>query len=665
MHVSESTLALGATSLPAPATPFVGRVRELADLAELARRGDARIVTLIGPGGTGKTRLALQAAAELADDYPDGIHWVPLADLRDPGQAAAAVAETLDVAAGPGCEDAIAAALDHRRVLLIVDNAEHLLPDVADTIGRLVSVVGPTVLVTSRELLRLHGEHVFDVSSLAERDAQDLFLSRARAVDPAFAETAAVAELCRRLDDLPLAIELAAARTADFTADELLARVCERLDLLQAGHGADPRQQTLRATMEWSHELLDENEQRLFARLSVFESGCSLETAEQVCEADLETLQRLLDKSFLPRRAEDRMPRFSMLGTIRDYGRERLAASGEEDAVRERHARWISALAERIPLESAGAEFDAVRSRVVEERAEVRAALRWTRETGRTELFLRIGAGLTALWPSLFLAEAESWLEHAVQAAAEVPPPLRARVLRTCGTIAFFVLADVDRAVGLLERALELADEIGDERLAALIRYRLDMAAWDRGEPGGAVPSLERALADARARGDRPGEITALHHLGEALRDAGELDRGEERLLESIALARSAGDVRMADETIHSLGDLNLDRGALDEAAAQYAESMRAALRRSEERSVAYCIAGIASVLIERGAEEEAATLWGAVEVTERRAGFRMLDNERVRYARRLDRLAGSAAWEAGRGLALPEAAERALAALD
>ncbi len=667
MHVAESTLALGATRLPAPATPFVGRVRELADLAKLARRDGTRIVTLIGPGGTGKTRLALQVATDLADEYPDGTHWVPLADVRDPAQAASAVAEALGVAAGPAdvCEDAIAAALDGRTQLLIVDNAEHLLPDVADTIGKLVSVVGPTVLVTSRELLRLHGEQVFDVGSLAERDAEELFLSRARAIDPAFADTPAVGELCRRLDDLPLAIELAAARTSDFTADELLARVCERLDLLQAGHGADPRQQTLRATMEWSHELLDENEQRLFARLSIFESGCSLETAEQVCDADLETLQGLLDKSFLPRRAEDRMPRFSMLGTIRDYGRERLAASGEEEAVRERHASWIAALAERIPLESAGAEFDAVRSEVAEERAEVRAALRWTRATGRTELSLRIGAGLGGLWPHLFLEEAESWLEQAEQAAAEVPLPLRARVLRTCGTIAFFVLADVDRAVGLLERALEVATEAGDEKLAAAIRYRLGMAAWDRGEPEGAVASLEQALADAKARGERPGEINALHHLGEALRDLGEFDRAEALLLESIALARSVGDVRMADETTHSLGDLNLDRGTVDEAAAQYAQSLRAALRRSEERSVAYCVAGIACVLVERGADEKAATLWGTVEATERRVGFRMLDNERVRYARRLDRLDGSAAWEAGRALPLAEAAQRALSAVD
>jgi predicted ATPase len=647
--------------LPTPATTFVGRAREVADLAELATREGTRIVTLVGPGGTGKTRLALQVAAEIAAAHPDGTVWVPLADLRDPEQAASAVAEALDVST----QEAIAEALDGRRVLLILDNAEHLLPAVADTVGRLVSVHGPTVMVTSRERLRLHGEYVFAVPPLAQPDAQELFLARARAIDPGFADPAAVAELCRRLDDLPLAIELAAARTADFTADELLARICERLDLLQAGHGADPRQQTLRATMEWSHELLDEDEQRLFARLSVFVSGCTLETAERVCGADVETFQSLLDKSFLPGRAAGGRPRFSMLGTIRDYGTEKLAASGEEEAVRERHASWIAALAERIPLENVGADFEAVRNEVAEERAEVRAALRWTRDAGRVELSLRIGAGLSGLWPHLFVDEAESWLEHAEQAAGAVPPPLRALVLRTCGTIAFFVLADVDRATGLLEQALELATEAGNERLAAVIRYRLNMAAWDRGEPGGAVPGLERALADARARGERPGEINALHHLGEALRDLGEFDRAEAFLLESIALARSVGDLRMADETTHSLGDLNLDRGSLDDAAAQYAQSLRAAVRRGEERSIAYCIAGIACVLAERGLDEKAASLWGAVEATELRAGFRMLDIERVRYARRLDRLGGSAAWEEGRALGLAEATERALAAID
>jgi predicted ATPase len=658
--------SLGRTNLPVPATPFVGRASELAEVEELAR-GAARIVTLTGPGGTGKTRLALQAAAEISQDHPDGTYWVPLAAVREPALAASAVAQALEVVRGPegSLDDALVGALDGKRALLLLDNAEHLLPAVADTVARLVSVAGPTVVITSRERLHLQGEHVFAVPGLTEPDAEELFVVRARQVDDTFSPTPAVAELCRRLDDLPLALEFAAARTSLFTAEQLLARLSDRLDLLRGARDADPRQQTLRATMEWSHELLSEDEQRLFARLSVFVSGCSLETAETVCDGDPETLQGLLDKSFLRRRAGTAGPRFWMLGTIRDYGVERLAASGEEDAARERHASWIASLAERIPLESIGAEYEVVRNAIAEEHAEVRAALAWARATGHVELSLRIGSALGLIWPSLFLEEAESWLEHAEQVVGEVPPELRGRVLRACATIALFVLADTERAVAFAERALELAIEAGDERLVRLIEYRLAMAAWQRGEPQRALSFLERALDDARTRGDRSREILALHHIGEIERDLGDFDRAEALMLESIALSRSVGDVQMADQTIHSLGDLNLDRGSLDEAAARYAESLRSAVERSEDRSVIYCIAGIASVVLERGADQEAATLWGAAEAAESRAGFRMLGAERARYAQRLDRLHGSPAWEEGRALGLAEAAQRALAAID
>ena len=657
--------SLGGTNLPVPATPFVGRTRELAEVAELARA--ARIVTLTGPGGTGKTRLALQAAAEVSDDYPDGTFWVPLAALRDPALAGAAVARALEVATGPGAssDDDLATALDGRRTLLLLDNAEHLLPDVAGTVARLTSVAGPTVVVTSRERLRLQAEHVFAVPSLAEPDAEELFVSRARQVDNGFEPTAAVAELCRRLDDLPLALELAAARTSLFTTDQLLERLSDRLDLLQGARDADPRQQTLRATMEWSHELLDAAEQRLFARLSVFASGCTFETAETVCDADPGTLQGLLDKSFLRRRAASGGARYWMLGTIRDYGMEQLAASGEEDAVRERHAAWIASLVEQIPIASVGAEFETVRTKVAEERAEVTAALAWTRETGRVGLSLRIGAALGSVFLSLFIEQAGSWFEHAEDVLDEAPPELRARTLRTCATIAFFVLADTPRAVALMERGLALAVELGDDRLAAALRYRLAMAVWEQGDFDAAAASVEDALAEARAAGDAYRELTALHHLGEIERDRGHFERAEALLLESVAASRRVGDVQMADQTIHSLGDLNLDRGTLDDAAARYAESLRFNLERSEYRSVVYCIAGMACVLLARGDDDEAATLWGAVEAAEGRAGFRMLGSERARYAQRLDPLRGSAAWEAGRALVLEDAAERALAAID
>ncbi len=325
--------SLGRTNLPVPATPFLGRGSELAAVTGLAGRADVRIVTLTGPGGTGKTRLAVQAAAELADSHPDGTRWVPLAAVRDPALVLSAVADALDVRGDPGgsFEQAVLAALDGRRELLLLDNVEHLLPHAATLIGQLVSVPGPTVLVTSRERLRLQAEHVYAVPALSEPDAEKLFVARARQLDAGFRATPAVAELCRRLDDLPLALELAAARTPLFSTEQLLERLGDRLDLLQGGRDADPRQQTLRATVEWSHDLLDEAEQRLFARLTVFATGCTFEAAEAVCEADPETLQALVDKSFLRRRETAAGPRFWMLGTIRDYGAERLAASEEEE----------------------------------------------------------------------------------------------------------------------------------------------------------------------------------------------------------------------------------------------------------------------------------------------------------------------------------------------
>jgi predicted ATPase len=654
--------SLGRTSLPAPATPLVGRVSELAEVSELAGREDIRVLTLTGPGGTGKTRLALHAAAEVSGDYPAGVFWVPLAAVRDPSVVPSILARELGSGAS---EDAIAGELAGRRVLLVLDNAEHLLPEVAGMIARLVSVEGPTVLVTSRERLRLRGEHTFAVPSLDRRDAEELFVARARQVDSAFVATPAVAELCRRLDDLPLAIELAAARTSMFTAEQLLERVCGRLDLLTGSRDADPRQQTLRATIEWSYDLLEPAEQRLFARLSVFVSGCSYEAAETVCGASVETLEGLLDKSFLRRRPGPPGTRYVMLETIREYGLERLAATGGEARLREWHADWVVSVVERVPVGSIGAEFDAARAAVTAERAEVFAALSWTREAGRAELALRIGAGIGSMWPSLFLEDAQRWLDYAVGVLDQVPPAVGARALRACGTIAFFVLADAPRAMALWEQALELATEAGDEQTASYVRYRLAMAAWEHGDPAGAAVEVERALGEARERGDRPLEIQALHHLGELERDLGNFDRAEQLMRESMALSRQAGDAQMADQTNHSLADLNLDRGTLDEAGALYAESLRLAVKRAESRAVVYCIAGIAAVLAGRGEEDEAALLWGAAERGEVRAGFRMLASERVRYSSRLDGLSGSPAWEAGRELDLDAAAERALGSLD
>ena len=311
------------TNLPVPATPFLGREQELADVLSLLSSEDARLLTLTGPGGTGKTRLALQAVAEASDRYPDGVWWVPLAPLRDP----ALVLET--AAQAVGSANGLAEHISDKSMLCLFDNFEQVVEAGTELASLLASCPNLDVVVTSRERLRVGGEQTYPVPPLAEDDGEALFSARARAVDPSFTSSEAVRKLCLRLDELPLALELAAARTALFSPEQLLERLSQRLDLLKGERDADPRQQTLRATIEWSYDLLSGEEQALFARLSVFAGGCSYEAAEQVVDADPDTLQSLLDKSLLRKRESEAGPRYWMLETIREYGTERLEASGE------------------------------------------------------------------------------------------------------------------------------------------------------------------------------------------------------------------------------------------------------------------------------------------------------------------------------------------------
>src|SRR5580765_771285 len=320
------------TNLPVPATPFLGREHELERVVSLLARDDVRLCTLTGAGGTGKTRLAVQAAAEVAELFPDGIFWVPLAPLRDPGLVLATVAGVMEFReqAGKSPLESLAAALAGKSMLLVLDNAEHLLPALASDVAALgASVPTMTLVVTSRERLRIAREHVFPVPTLADEDAVRLFHARARAVDPTFSSNGAVRQLCERLDNLPLALELAAARTGLLSPEQLLDRLGGRLDVLTGDRDADPRQQTLRATIAWSHDLLSTDEQQAFARMSVFAGGCTLGAAEEICASDLDTLQSLLDKSLVRRREAESEPRLWMLETIREFAAERLAASGE------------------------------------------------------------------------------------------------------------------------------------------------------------------------------------------------------------------------------------------------------------------------------------------------------------------------------------------------
>jgi predicted ATPase/class 3 adenylate cyclase len=640
--------------LPVPATPFLGRQDEVERVVELLTGDDLRLLTLTGPGGTGKTRLALQAAAEASDRFPDGTWFIPLAPLRDPALVLAAIASALELKEQPGQDlrETLVAGLREKHPLLVLDSLEHLLPAAADEIGALTAATHATLLVTSRERLQLQAEWVYPVPALNEREGVELFLSRARALDPDFRSNGSVARLCARLDNLPLALELAAARTVIFSTDQLLERLSQRLDLLKGARDVEPRQQTLRATIEWSYDLLTPEERALFRTLSVF-ADCSYEAAEDVCGADPDTLQSLLDKSLLRRRDSTAGVRYWMLETIRDYASERLEQSGDAAPVQLRHAEWCCELAERLvgpPGPWLGdedfGEFEA-------DYDNVRSALAWIWTSRHAELGLRLSATLRFWMRNSLFRDAVAWLEAAAPKIEQGTPQVQLQAFKAAGLIAQFVLSDPDRADAYWARGHSIAEELGDADEIAWIEDRRSGIDWHRGDLESGIRHFDARVKHYRETGDRRGEADALHLLGENLRDLGRLDAGEEALADADALYRELGlELGVANNT-HSWADLTLDRGEGTEALRLYRDALEVVRSLGVERSVAYCLAGIASVLADGGQDEDAARIWGAVCAAEETLGFSMLAPERRRYEDHLVRLEGRPAWIEGKGLTL------------
>jgi len=537
------------TNLPIPATPFLGRERELGEVLGLLTRDDVRLLTLTGPGGTGKTRLALQAAAAASDAYPDGVFWVPLAPLRDPQLVLRSAAEVV------GADDALAEHLADRQLLLLFDNFEHLLGAAHDVATLLSACPNLRVLITSRERLRVQGEQTWPVPPLDERDGTVLFTARARAIDPSFTAGPAVKELCTRLDELPLAIELAAARTALFSPEQLLERIAQRLDLLRGDRDADPRQQTLRATIEWSHDLLAEDERKLFRRLSVFAGGCSFEAAERVAAADPDTLQSLLDKSLVRKRDDGNgRPRYWMLETIHEYASDRLEAAGETGECLDRHATYFMSLAESAdPFLQRDTERGRGLAGLAVENDNFRAALDRLGAGDDTFGALRMTAALRDFWlQNALVVEGRQRLEEALANDDSAPSAVRIEALNGLATLASEAGA-LESARCNAEQALALSRALENDRCIAESLWNLGYILGELGDRRAALPLVEEAVRLFRQLGELHFAAQANRTVGFILLGLGELERGQALHEENLRWARSAGDRTVESLSLSSL----------------------------------------------------------------------------------------------------------------
>jgi predicted ATPase/class 3 adenylate cyclase len=645
---------LDATNLPVAATPLLGRERELSELVSMLQNG-SRLVTITGPGGTGKTRLALQVAAELAGTDFEGVYWVPLAGVADPELVLPEIAQTV------GARDDLIEYLRGRRLLLLLDTLEHLLPSAPGLAPLLAASGDLRVLVTSRSPLRLSAEHEYPLGPLPPGDAVTLFVERARAVGRRASPDATVEAVCRRLDGLPLAVELAAARTKLLSPEALLERLDRALPVLTGGARDLPeRQRTLRATIEWSHDLLADDCKELFAALAVFARSFSLAAAEEVCDADLDLLGTLVDLSLLKPVGEDR---FLMLDTIREYAAERLATSGHETERRRLHAAFFHALAAEAYPQRFEAEEE-WSSRLELEHDNLRAALDWLAEND-ADAELDLAGALGWFWLAhSHLAEGRRRLAEALERTRADGLP-RARALTMAGALAGWQGDGAAR--GLLAEGLSQWRALGDRSELA---DALDVQGWavfPFGDSAKALAAFEQSLALRRELGDSAGELRSLVGVCQALVALGEVDRAAPLAHELLELSRGR-DLRSEHFAYHFIADCALYAGDCEEAEARYRESLRAALPLGDAIETSFEVQGVAMAAAGLGDDRRALILAGAAQALWESLGMhfsvpfwdalleRYIGGARERLGAEAD-----AVWADGSALAFEDAVELAL----
>jgi predicted ATPase/class 3 adenylate cyclase len=725
-------------NLPTQLTSFIGREQEIVEVKGLLSK--TRLLTLTGPGGAGKTRLALQVAAEVLEDFTDGVWLVELAPLSDPDLVAQTVASAINVREQPGRPilTTLSEYLQPKRLLLVLDNCEQVLAAcarVSDTLLRASSNM--RILTTSREALGIAGETSWRVPSLSLPDPQHLpslerlsayeavrlFIDRAVAVLPTFTVTKEnapwIAQVCHRLDGIPLAVELAAVRVKGLSVEQIATRLDDRFRLLTGGsRTALPHHQTLRAAMDWSYDLLSEPERIALRRLAAFAAGFALDAAEAVCGGDgldasevLDLLMHLVDKSLVVAEEQGGEARYRLLETVQQYGRERLQASGEAAAVQRRHRDWYLGFAGRAEPKLFGAEQAAWLDRLEGEQGNLRAALMWSIESGSTEAALGLVGALWRFWAVRgHFEEGSGWLEAVlgvVERSSDTPPAFRAKALNAAGYLALS-RGDFAMARSLLEESLAIQRQLGDKADIAASLSNLGTAAIHQGDIVVARSLLEEGLAIRRELGDKVDIAGSLNDLGSAAMQQGDYVMARSLLEESLAIRRQLEDkagiaaslnnvsmvaiqqrdyaaarsfleesVRLSQDVgdkwlnavaLDSLGDLTRAQGDYAAARSLYEESLAICRQLEDQGGIASCLEGLAAVASAKGQHEQAAQLFAAAEALREVSGALLIsergDHDRDVAAVRteLGNEKFVAAWAEGRAMAPEQAIEYALA---